>query len=186
LFGSQVQWTESIVHESSPHIEAVASAADVLFVVTVIFVDFACVALRDFASGAQTTRHLIEQSTGIVHVLWMLNSTLSSSLSIWSNDVHFATDFVPPAIARGIATVMARAQLAHRAQNLERLQTSTKRTGIWPHGPMPARVETSGAASLESAPLGVQSVRHPRAQAVSIFFGPGIIPTNGESSRRVP
>src|SRR5688572_18893792 len=101
-----------MVHESSPQTAADASVADVAPLVTESFVDLGCAAFRDFASGAQTTRHLMLQSTGIEHVFWMLNSTLSSSLSCWSNEVHEATDFRPPARARGTATVMAMAHIA--------------------------------------------------------------------------
>ncbi|HLL23067.1 MAG TPA: hypothetical protein VK427_13095 [Kofleriaceae bacterium] len=72
---------------------AEAAVTVVLFVGTRSFEDLACVVLRDFASGAHTTRHLIAQSTGIEHVLRIVSSTVSSSLSLWSNDVHVATDF---------------------------------------------------------------------------------------------
>jgi hypothetical protein len=97
----------------------------VLFVVTDSFNDFACDCLRDFASGAQTTRHLMLQSIGIVHELWIVNSTLSSSLSFWSNDVHDSTDFFPPANASGMQTVIARAHVAHFAQKLERIEQTS-------------------------------------------------------------
>ena len=86
----------------------------------------ACAARRFLDSGAQMTRHEIVQSTGMVHVLWILNSTLSSPLSSWANEVQVEIDLVPrSARATGTQIERATAHAAHRVQVAERIaQTS--------------------------------------------------------------
>ncbi len=82
LFGSQDQLIESIAHASSPQADAVAWADPVPALVSASFAEPACVERRFFDVGAQTTRHDIEQSTGIEQLLWIDISTVSSSLSV--------------------------------------------------------------------------------------------------------
>ena len=86
----------------------------------------ACSARRFFDSGAHTTRHEIEQSSGTEQLLWSVNSTLSSPLSAWLNDAQVEIDLVPrSARATGTQSERARAEIAHRVQQGERIaQTS--------------------------------------------------------------
>src|SRR5215212_4244117 len=119
----------SIAQPASPHIAAEASAVCAPAFNSASFAAPACTARRFLDSGAQTTRHVIEQSTGTVHELWIVNSTLSSPLSCWPNEVQSAIDFVPrsaKATAAGTQQIeMARAYAAHRVQVAERMmQTS--------------------------------------------------------------
>ena len=50
-------------------------------------------------SGAHTTRHDTEQSTGMEHALRIVNATVSSPLSVWSNAVQVESDRVRSANA---------------------------------------------------------------------------------------
>src|SRR5665647_1178584 len=81
LFGSHAQLTESIAHPSSPQTAALASVDPAPESLRASFADLEWVERRFFESGAHTTRHEIEQSTGTVQVLWIVNDTVSSSLS---------------------------------------------------------------------------------------------------------
>ena len=81
LLGWHVHSTESIDHASSPQIAADATALWLPPSRTASLAALGCEARRFFESGAHTTRHDTEQSTGIEHALWIVNATLLSPLS---------------------------------------------------------------------------------------------------------
>jgi len=86
------------------------------------FAALGCEARRLFESGAHTTRHDTEQSTGIEHVLWMVNATLSSPFSAWSKLVQVESDRLVRSASAGVTQIeMARAHVAHRAQLVARM-----------------------------------------------------------------
>ena len=71
----------SIDHASSPQIAADASEVWVVAFSSVNFFEAGWTARRFFDVGAQTTRQLIEQLSGTLHVLPTVNCTASSPLS---------------------------------------------------------------------------------------------------------
>jgi hypothetical protein len=81
LLGWQDHSTESIAHPSSPQVAADASALWLPPSRIASLAALGCEARRFFESGAHTTRHDTEQSTGIEHALWIVNATLSWPLS---------------------------------------------------------------------------------------------------------
>jgi hypothetical protein len=64
---------------ASPHTAADASALWLLPSPIVTVAAAGCALRRFFESGAHTTRHDIAQSSGIEHVLWIVNETLASA-----------------------------------------------------------------------------------------------------------
>src|SRR5690606_32268058 len=75
-FGSQDHWIESIAKASSPQTAAEAWALVVPVLSSTTFLEPGWTARRFFDAGAHTTRHEIEQSTGIEQELWIVKSTV--------------------------------------------------------------------------------------------------------------
>ena len=71
--------------------------------------------------GAHTTRHETEQSIGIEHVLWIVKATLSSPFSAWSKLVQVDSERFARSASAGTQIEMARAYVAHRAQQVARM-----------------------------------------------------------------
>lgn len=121
LFGSQRQRTWSICQASSPQIAAEASALWLPPVDNANFAAPACAARRFFESGAHTTRHDTQQSTGIEQELRMVSSTTASRLSTWSKLVQWDSDRVARSAKAGTQIETARAHVAPRAQQIGRM-----------------------------------------------------------------
>src|ERR1041384_5873264 len=96
-----------MTHASSPQIAADASALRLPPSGIASLALPGCEARRFFASGAHTTRHDTEQSTGMLHVLWIVNATRSSPRSTWSK-------LAPPAMLRGARAARGRRGGARR------------------------------------------------------------------------
>src|SRR3954452_24157981 len=79
-----------MTHASSPQTAADASALPLAASGMASRALAGCEARRFFASGAHTTRHATEQSTGMLHALWIVNATRSSPRSTWSKLAHAA------------------------------------------------------------------------------------------------
>src|ERR1041384_7869301 len=113
-----------MTHASSPQIAADASALRLPPSGIASLALPGCEARRFFASGAHTTRHDTEQSTGMLHVLWIVNATRSSPRSTWSKLAHAAMLRGARSADAGttdagtieIARARARAHLAHRTE----------------------------------------------------------------------
>src|SRR3954465_7993596 len=79
-----------MTHASSPQIAADASALPLAASGMASRALAGCEARRFFASGAHTTRHATEQSTGMLHALWIVNATRAAPRSTWSKLAHAA------------------------------------------------------------------------------------------------
>lgn len=78
-----------------------------------------CALRRFLDSGAQTTRHDTAQSSGIEHVLWIVNATLASCSSACSKLAQVATERLARSATAGTTGTQierARAHVAHRAR----------------------------------------------------------------------
>src|SRR5215470_15493467 len=107
-----------MTHASSPQIAADASALRLPPSGMASLTLPGCEARRFFASGAHTTRHDTEQSTGMLHALRIVNATRSSPRSTWSKLAHAAIVRRKRSADAGTTDAgtieMARAHAAHR------------------------------------------------------------------------
>jgi hypothetical protein len=110
-----------MVQASSPHTSAEAAALWLVPSAMASRSELGCEPRRVLDAGAQTTRHDTAQSSGIVQALRIVNATLASPWSDWSKLAQLEIERRAWSANAGTQIEMARAHVAHRAQQVARM-----------------------------------------------------------------
>jgi len=144
-----------MVQVSSRHTAADAVADDAAPRSSASRAMLGCTERRFFESGAHTTRHEIEQSSGTEQPFLIVRSTASSPLSVWSNVAQSVIDRWRSAAA-GKQIASARAHVARRARRAERMGPPSDRRRA---------LANSAAGMLEETTRAARGSRFPAAGA---------------------